>query len=180
MRVVEATVGVLATIGVVGSLCTATPAHASNYGVELNGVYRVTSNGDWAQTDQVFMNEQTVVQTWTMSSSCTGPQLCTGEVKSDQGWTAPLNLGGAEGPGSLGDFWVVNHVVPNWEPCPDGTAATGNQKFMFWGVDELSGQRNLKIVNLLAGRDSTHAPSGACGINKQLYIEMPLRLEKIG
>ena len=114
MRVVEKTACTLAAIAVVGSVGTATPAYASNYGVELNGTYRVTSNGDWAKTNEVFINEPTKVQIWTMSSSCTSPQVCTGEVKSDQGWSAPLNLGGAEGPGSLGDFWVVNNVIPNW------------------------------------------------------------------
>ncbi len=179
MRAVEVTAGALAAIAVVGSVGTATPAYASNYGVELNGTYRVTSNGDWAKTNQVFIDEQTVVQTWTMTSSCTSPQICTGEVKSDQGWTAPLNLGGAEGPGSVGDFWVVDHVVHNWEPCPDGTAAPGAQKFMFWGVDPLTGQRNKKMVDLLAGRDTTKAPSGACGINKPLVIELPVRLDKL-
>src|SRR5205823_973649 len=95
MRAVEVTAGALA-IAVVGSLGMATPAHASNYGVELNGTYRVTSNGDWAQTNQVFIDEKTVVQTWTVSSSCTSPITCIGEVTSDQGWTAPLKLGGVE------------------------------------------------------------------------------------
>ena len=179
MRVVEVTAGALAAIAVVGSVGTATPAYASNYGVELNGTYRVTSNGDWAKTNDVFINEQTVVQTWTMTSSCTSPQICTGEVKSDQGWTAPLKLGGVEGPGSFGDFWVVDRVVDNWEPCPDGTAAPGAQKFMFWGVDPLTGQRNMKMVNLLAGRNTTKGPSGACGINKPLVIELPVRFEKL-
>ena len=179
MRGVRIAGAVSAAVAVVGSLGTAIPASASNYGVELNGTYRVISNGDWAKTNDVFIDEQTVVQTWTMSSSCTSPQVCTGEVTSDQGWTAPLNLGGAEGPGSVGDFWVVNRVVDNWEPCPDGSAATGNQKFMFWGVDDLTGQRNMKMVNVLAGRDTTKAPSGACGINKQLVIELPVRLEKL-
>jgi hypothetical protein len=180
MRAVEMTAGALAAIAVVGSVGTATPAYASNYGVELNGTWRIISNGDWAKTNEVFINEPTKVQIWTMTSSCTSPQICTGEVKSDQGWTAPLNLGGAEGPGSVGDFWVVNNIIPNWEPCPDGTAATGNEKFMFWGVDELTGQRNMKMMNLMAGTDSTHGPSGACGINKQLFIEMPVRMEKVG
>ena len=63
----------LAAIAVVGSVGTATPAYASNYGVELNGTYRVISNGDWAKTNEVFIDEQTVVQTWTMTSSCTSP-----------------------------------------------------------------------------------------------------------
>jgi hypothetical protein len=101
-------------------------------------------------------------------------------VKSDQGWTAPLKLGGVEGPGSVGDYWVVDHIVDNWEPCPDGTAATGAQKFWFWGFDQLAGQRNMKMVNLLTGRDVTKAASGACGINKPLVIDMPVRLDKVG
>jgi len=178
MRAVEVTAGALA-IAVVGSLGTATPAYASNYGVELNGTYRVTSNGDWAQTGQVFIDEKTVVQTWTVSSSCTSPITCSGEVRSDQGWTAPLKLGGVEGPGSVGDFWVVDHVVPNWEPCPDGTAATGLQKFWFWGVDQLRNYRDNTKVDLLTGRDVTTAPSGACGINMPLKIDMPVRLDKL-
>jgi hypothetical protein len=50
---------------------------------------------------------------------------------------------------------------------------------MFWGVDELTSQRNMEMVNLLAGRVTTKGPSGACGINKQLVIEVPLRLDKL-
>ena len=178
MRAVEVTACALAAIAVVGSVGTATPAYASNYGVELNGTWRVTSNGDWSQKNGVFIDEQTVVQTWTMTSSCTSPHTCIGEVRSDQGWTAPLKLGGVEAPGAVGDYWVVDHVVANWEPCPDGTAATGAQKFWFWGVDPLTNNRDNKRVDLLTGRDVTKAPSGACGINMPLVIDMPVRLDK--
>jgi hypothetical protein len=165
---------------VVGSLGAAAPASASNFGVELNGTYRVTSNGEFAKTNEVFIDEQTVVQTWTMTSTCTSPQVCTGEVRSDQGWTAPLRLGGGPGsPGALGDFWVVDRVVDNWEPCPDGTSAPGTQKYVFWGWDPANSERNLKVVDLLAGIDTTKGPSGACGINKPLVIELPMRLEKV-
>jgi hypothetical protein len=180
MRAVEVTAVALAAIAVVGSVGTATPAHASNYGVELNGTYRVMSNGDWAKTNDVFINEPTVVQTWTLTSSCNSPLTCIGEVRSDQGWSAPLKLGGVEAPGAVGDYWVVDHIVPNWEPCPDGTAATGAQKFWFWGVDQLTGNRDNTKVDLLTGRDVTHSPSGSCGINQPLRIEMPVRLDKLG
>jgi hypothetical protein len=179
MRAVEVAAGAAATIAVLGSLGTATPAHASSYGVELNGTYRVISNGDWAKTNEVYIDEKTVVQTWTMTSSCTSPQICTGEVTSDQGWTAPLRLGNGEGPGSLGDFWAVERDVENWEPCPDGTAAPGKQKFLFWGFNPVTSERNLKIVDLLAGKTTTKAPSGACGINRPLVIDVPVRMEKI-
>jgi len=73
MRGVRVAGSVSAAVAVFAGLGTATPAHASNYGIELSGTYRVTSNGDWAKHNDVFINEQTVVQTWTVNSSCTSP-----------------------------------------------------------------------------------------------------------
>lgn len=190
MRAKDVAAGAAATaITLLGSLGTAMPAHASNYGIELNGTYRVISNGEWATSSagphgagggQVYIDQQTVIQTWTMTSSCSSPRICTGEVTSDQGWTAPLRLGGgAQSPGAVGDFWVVDRVIDNWAPCPDGTAWPGNQKYMFWGWNPVISERNLKIVDFLAGLDTTKAASGICGVNKPLVIEMPMRLEKI-
>lgn len=147
------------------------PAHASNYGVELNGTYRVTSNGEFAKTNEVYIDEATVVQTWTMTTNCTSPIDCAGDVRSDQGWTAPIRLDG--------DLWVVERVIERWEPCPDGTSAPGSQRYSFWGWNAARSERNLKVVDLLVGFDTTKAPSGACGINKPLVIELPLRLEKL-
>lgn len=160
-----------AAMAVYGSLEPPTSAFASNFGVELNGTYRVISNGDWAKSNDMFLAEKTVVQTWTVTSSCTSPISCTGTVTSDQGWSAPLS--------TTGDYWIVDRVVENWERCPDGTAAPGAQNFKFWGWDPVNSYRNLKIVDLLAGRDRTLAASGACGINKPLVIELPMRLEKL-
>jgi hypothetical protein len=160
-----------AAVAVLGSLGLATPASASNYGVELNGTYRMIMNGDWAKTNEVFMNEQTQVQTWTLSSSCESPIRCSGTVTSDQGWTAPMT--------NTGDYWLTERVVENWEPCPDGTAVAGTQRFWFWGWDPVASQRSTKIVDLLAGRVRTQAESGNCGINKPLVIEVPVRLEKL-
>ncbi len=145
-------------------------AQASNYGIEVNGTYRVISNGDWAKTNDMFRDEKTVVQTWTVSSSCASPLDCTGQVTSDQGWTAPL--------GFINDSWLLRRVVPNWIPCPDGTTAPGRQHFMFWGVDA-AGLRIATNTTLMAGWDETEGPSGACGVNRQLVIRMPLRLEKL-
>jgi hypothetical protein len=195
MRGIGVLAGAAATaFTVVGSLGAAAPASASNFGVELNGTYRVMSNGEFAKTNEVYIDEQTVVQTWTMTSTCTSPVVCTGEVRSDQGWTAPMRLGGGPGsPGALGDFWVVDRVVDNWEPCPagydypgarivtgaEGTSAPGTQKYVFWGWDPANSERSLKITDLLVGKDTTMGPSGACGINKPLVIELPLRLEKL-
>jgi hypothetical protein len=148
----------------------AAPAHASDYGVEVNGTYRVTSNGDWAKTNEVFIDELTVVQTWTVSSSCTSPTDCTGEVTSDQGWTAPVRFGGG--------LWSVKRDIPGWVPCRDGSSALGQQQFQFWGVNS-AGMRQATNTDLMAGWDRTSGPSGACGVNKPVVIRMPLRLERI-
>jgi hypothetical protein len=164
-------VSALSAVAVLGSLGPAAPASASNYGVELNGTYRMISNGDWAKTNEVFMDEPTQVQTWTVSSSCESPIRCTGTVTSDQGWTASM--------ANLGSYWLLERVVENWEPCPDGTAVPGTQRFWFWGWDPVNSQTNMTFVDMLAGRTRTQAASGACGINKPLVIEVPVRLEKL-
>ena len=160
-----------AVMAVNESLEPTTSAFASNFGTELNGTYRVISNGDWAKSNEVFIDEKTVVQTWTLTSSCTSPIMCTGTVTSDQGWSAPMK--------TTGDYWSVDRVVENWMPCPDGTAAPGAQNFKFWGWDPVNSYRNLKIVDLLAGKNRTIAASGACGVNRPLVIELPMRLEKV-
>jgi hypothetical protein len=170
-RRIGAIVTVAVAMGVIGSVEPTTSAFASNFGVELNGTYRVISNGDWAKSNEVFLDEKTVLQTWTVTSSCTSPIMCTGTVTSDQGWSAPMR--------TTGDYWSVDRIVENWMPCPDGTAAPGAQNFKFWGWDPVNSYRNLKIVDLLAGKNRTIAASGACGVNRPLVIELPMRLEKV-
>jgi hypothetical protein len=181
-------VGVLAgaaAAAVTGCLGAAPSAHASDYGVELNGTYRVISDGEWAKRNEVFIDEKTVIETWTMSSTCTSPIRCTGQVTSDQGWTAPMGFDGG--------YWRLDRVIENWEPCPasydypgariftgaEGTAASGTQRFFFWGWDVANNGIDHTNVKLLAGRHRTQGPSGACGINKPLVIELPMRLEKL-
>jgi hypothetical protein len=180
MRGVEVVAGAVATFAVIGSLGTATSAHASNYGIELNGTYRAISNGDWAQTSagpngaggaEVYIDQPTKVETWTVTSDCVSPIECTGEVRSDAGWTASLRFNI--------DAWLVDRDIQNWEPCPDGTAAPGHQKFLMWGWDPLTGQKIAKAVNLLIGFERTLAPSGACGFNKPVVTELPVRLDKM-
>src|ERR1700751_2737482 len=95
MRGVGVVCALSAAVAVLGSLGLATPASASNYGVELNGTYRMIMNGDWAKTNEVFINEQTQIQTWTLSSSCTSPIRCTGTITSDQGWCAAVHNDGS-------------------------------------------------------------------------------------
>lgn len=145
-------------------------AEGSPFGNTINGTFRVTSNGDWAKTSDVFMDERTVIQTWTISSGCASPTDCSGTVRSDQGWTAPLRF--------TNTGWLVRHDIPAWEPCPDGTTSVGTQQFMFWPVGP-NGMVDSTQTDLIAGTDITSGVSGACGINKPLVIKLPVRMERL-
>ncbi|CAN5118854.1 hypothetical protein BH09ACT8_BH09ACT8_62440 [soil metagenome] len=145
------------------------PAHASTLGFELNGTYSFLSNGEWAKSNDVFRDEPVVRSTWQISSSCTGPSTCTGQISSDQGWTIPLKF-------SV-DRWIASREIPNWAPCDTGGAVTGHQRFTFYGTND-QGQ-NIKSTDLLAGTDITRTDSGSCGKNLPLDIVIPMRLEQL-
>jgi hypothetical protein len=159
-----------AAMTVLGNLGAAPPAQASNFGIELNGTWRVLSNGEWARTNQVLIDEKTIIENWTISSSCVSPLECTGTVTSDHGWAAPINF--------VKVYWILNRDIPNWAPCPDGTFAAGHQKFTVWGINPALNERDVKITDLLAGRNITETDSGACGKNQPLDIELPVRMER--
>jgi hypothetical protein len=169
-------VGTLATATlvaatVIGGLGTASTARATTKeDVEINGTYRATSIGDYAKTNDQYNGEATVIQTWTISSSCVTFQECHGTLTSDQGWSAPLYM-------IDGIMWYAKREVPNWERCPDGTAYTGQQTFYFYPVNSY-GEFQLGSPTF-AGKDKTVGPSGACGQNQWLDITMPLRLDKL-
>lgn len=160
-----------AAVAVVGSLSLAPVSDASNFGRELNGTYRMTSNGEWARGNDVLYDQKTVIQTVTVTSYCVSPIECVGEMHSDQGWTAT---------GRLDDFWIFDHDIPNWVPCPDGTFAPGHQKFIMNGFDPQKNIRDMTITDFLMGRDVTKSASGACGVNKPVVIELPVTMVKIG
>lgn len=136
--------------------------HASPGSMALNGTYRATSDGNWAKLNHQFHDQETITSTWTITSTCTSNFECTGQVASDQGWSAPLRL-------SFG-LWLLSRDVQDWERCPDGSAFPGHQHFKFYRVDD----------NNLKGWDETTGPSGACGANQWLLIEMPFTLAKTG
>jgi len=168
MRAVGAILGAaaLTSIGAFG----ATPsAQAQTFGFEVNGTYSFLSNGEWAKNNEIFHDEPVVRDTWHISSTCTTWIACTGQITSDQGWTAPLKF--------LADHWVATRDIPDWAPCEAGGAATGHQMFWFYGVDE-NGQ-NSRSTDLMAGKDMTHTDSGSCGRNKGLFVDVPMRLERI-
>ncbi len=166
---VVATAALLAA-GVTGGLAAGSSAHASKDDLALNGTYRATSNGGWAKTNDTYHDEPTVISTWTITSTCTTAQDCTGTVTSDQGWTAPMTM-------HEGTVWKVPRDVPNWEKCPDGSSYPGHQLYFFYPVDA-NGQVQTGSPTL-AGVDKTRGPSGACGRNQWLVIEMPFRLDRV-
>ena len=170
MEWVSAGAASAATIAVFGSLGAAPSAHASNFGVELNGTYRVSSNGEWARTNDVLMDEKMVVQTWTVTTSCVSPIECTGEVHSDQGWTAPLRLE---------RLLVRRPRHPqlgavsrrHLRPRPPDVPRLGRRPATVERVND--------EYEYMAGRDITKTASGACGVNKPLVIELPVWIEKL-
>jgi hypothetical protein len=145
-------------------LCMPSAAADPNNGVALNGKFIAFSDGGWAKTNDSYHDENSVTQTWTITSNCTTFQDCTGTVVSDQGWSSDDLV-------YMSGRWKVSRVVPNWEPCQDGTAAAGNQAFTFW--------KGYPDTNLV-GWDMTLGPSGGCGFNKNLNVRMPFRLTPVG
>ncbi|WP_445163682.1 hypothetical protein ACTXG5_11005 [Mycobacterium sp. Dal123C01] len=136
-------------------------ARASSDSIALNGTYSAISDGALAQTNYSYRNEATVTSIWTITSTCDDPMDCAGRVTSDQGWSANVRLVG-------GNMWFVARNVEGWERCEDGTTAPGHQTFKFSADEKLSGW------------DYTVGPSGACGANKWLVVEMPFKLVKTG
>jgi hypothetical protein len=168
VRRTTATASAALIVAVAGGFAVPT-AGASGDDWGLNGTYAAMSNGDWAQTNEVYHNEATVRSTWTISTTCTSPVDCTGRVNSDQGWSEDVNFHGSE--------YVVKRDLPNWEPCANGTSRTGHQIYRFYPVNE-TGLVSVGSTTF-AGVDLTAGETGACGINKALVITMPFRLDKV-
>ena len=160
-QIAAATVALaIAAVGIVpGSRASADPRDVDG-DYSINGTFTAMSDGQWAKTSDVFRDQPTVVSTWTITSTCSTPYRCTGQVKSDQGWTADARM--------LSGLWYVKHDVENWMPCPDGTSAPGHQLFKFYREDD----------NTLAGEDKTMSQSGACGKNLPLVTRMPFTLRQ--
>ncbi|OBF12057.1 hypothetical protein A5727_18250 [Mycobacterium sp. ACS4331] len=149
-------------------ICCPPSAGATPEETALNGMFSAVSDGAWAKTNESFRDEARVVATWTVSSSCTTYQDCTGTVSSDQGWTANLVFRSGK--------WTARHMVPRWIPCPDGTFSDAEQIFIFWPKRaDAPDHRDLFI-----GWDTTLGPSGACGVNRNLEVRMPFTLTRIG
>lgn len=167
MRRLRMMVGITA-VSLMGATGLAPTAHASNYGFELNGQYLVTSNGDWAKSNEVYHDEWTVRQVWNIVTSCSDMQTCTGQVTSSQGWTEPIRF--------RSDHWILDRTIPDWQPCYDGTVSPGHQKYMFWPVNVIGFVGGDGSV--FGGWDQTDGVSGGCGRNQPLQIRSPLRVQR--
>ncbi|OBA97816.1 hypothetical protein A5662_16495 [Mycobacteriaceae bacterium 1482268.1] len=150
-------------VAVAATVVAAPMSHADpGDGIAINGTYTAFSDGQWAKTQDSYHDERSVTQTWTITSSCSTYQDCTGRVVSDQGWSGDLVY--------MSGRWAVSRTIDNWEPCIDGTAQPGKQTFTFWkGWPDPA----------LKGWDITLGPSGACGYNKQLNIQLPFTLTPV-
>lgn len=160
---------VIAAAALIAGVAVAPPARAAEWA--LNGTFTATSNGEWARSNDIFHQQNSVRAIWTVSSVCSYPTECTGTVTSDQGWTAPIYQTGGE--------WYVKHIVPHWIPCPDGSSADGLQVFRFKRMTP-AGDMTDPSSNTLVGDDATTGPSGACGRSIPIFITMPFKLAKIG
>jgi hypothetical protein len=136
------------------------PSAQSDVNPAINGVFTATSDGQWSKTNEIYSDEATVVSTWTIASTCTGAYDCTGRVTTDHGWSADIVY--------ISRMWFVTRTLDYWEPCPDGTTAPGKQIFKFY--------EDPKVKGAYVGWDTAAGPSGACGINRPLFIEIPFTL----
>jgi hypothetical protein len=176
----SAPVATALAITLVGGFGAAPPVQADG-GYPINGTYAATSDGDFATTNYAFHKEATVRSTWTITSTCTETGHCSGQVRSDQGWSAPLR--------TEASVWYVDRDVPNWETCADGSTFTGHQTFMFYPADA-NGVTQIGSP-YLEGKDKTVGVRAACGIppasdapasgsyGKPLTIVLPFRLDKL-
>jgi hypothetical protein len=140
------------------------PAAADLDDVGLNGKFTAVSDGQWAKTNDRFHDEATVTSTWTITTSCRTAVDCSGHVTSDQGWSADVTY--------TEPLWYVTRKLDGWMKCPDGSTAPGRQIIKFF-ADQFD-------KPMLRGWDNTLGPSGACGINKVLDVELPFKLIPIG
>jgi hypothetical protein len=152
-------------------LGTAPPAAAEYEEYTMNGRFSVVSNGEWATMDDRYQDEPSVRSEWTVNTTCTTAITCYGKVTSTLGWTEDVYTG-------TGNTWYVKHYVADWIPCPDGTWGPGLQVYNFYPADEEGVHR--RISDLWLGQDITTGTSGACGRNKSVVLNLPVKITKIG
>jgi hypothetical protein len=160
-----ATAAVLAS----GSVLTA-PHSGANYDeFAPNGTYSVVSNGEWAKMNDRYQDEPTVRSIWNVTSTCSTAFTCSGKVTSSLGWTEDIY--------TTSGTWYVKHYVPDWIPCPDGGTGPGLQVYIFFPATDEGIQHDN--TNLYVGMDQTTGESGACGRNRSLVLNLPVKITKV-
>lgn len=163
------TIAILAAAVGVTSLLAAAPAVADYEQYAPNGTYSVVSNGEWARMNDRYQDQPSVHSTWTVSSTCSSALTCSGKVTSSLGWTEDIY--------TTSGMWYVKHYVPDWIPCPGGGVGPGLQVYRFYpSTDE--GNRT-DTTDLYVGEDQTTGESGACGRNKSLVLNLPVKISRI-
>lgn len=147
------------------------PAVADTEQWGLNGTFRAQSNGEWAQTNDRYEDQRSVVATWTVSTTCSTRFDCEGQVRSDQGWSAPLY--------TKSGMFYVRHALPGWQRCPDGSVGDGLQVFHFYPATA-DGRGDMTSTSLFVGADVTTGVTGSCGVSKPVVIKLPFKLSQIG
>jgi hypothetical protein len=149
---------------------TAPQAAADDYSqFAPNGTYSVVSNGEWARMNDRYQDEPSVRSTWTVNTTCTTAMTCAGKVTSSLGWTEDIY--------TTSGMWYVKHYVPDWIPCPDGGTGPGLQVYRFYPANEDA--LRFDNTNLYMGEDQTTGQSGACGRNRSLVLNLPVKITKI-
>ena len=171
MRTAKAISGavLVAAAATVGGPAPSATAEYEQY--TMNGTFSVVSNGEWARMNDRYQDEPSVRSTWTVSTTCTSAITCSGKVTSSLGWTEDVYTG-------TGNMWYVKHYVPDWIPCPDGTRGPGLQVYKFYPATD-EGLSNPGS-DLWLGEDETTGQSGACGRNRSLVLNLPVKISKIG
>jgi hypothetical protein len=154
----------------VGAMVAGPPAGATE-DFALNGKFTAVSDGQWAKVRERYQDVPSTTSTWTLSSTCNGPNDCQGTVRSDQGWTAHMR--------KPSQAWSVERIVPDWQRCPDGSTSPGRQLFRFWRVDEQGVPDLSGTSTLFSGEEKMLGVSGACGVNQWLTVRMPFLLRQI-
>jgi hypothetical protein len=170
MSAAQAISGVALIAATALGLGTAPSATAEYEEYAMNGTYSVVSNGEWARMNDRYQDEPSVRSTWTVNTTCTSALTCSGKVTSSLGWTEDIYTG-------IGSLWYVKHFVPDWIPCPGGGVGPGLQVYKFYpATEEGLAQR---ISDLWVGEDQTTGESGACGRNRSLVLNLPVKITKI-
>jgi hypothetical protein len=152
-------------------LSTAPQAGAEYEQYAMNGTFSVVSNGEWARMNDRYQDEPSVRSTWTVTSTCSTAITCAGKVTSTLGWTEDIYT-------TMGNLWYVKHYVPDWIPCPDGvTTAPGLQVYKIYRAND-EGMAYTQSPNWL-GEDETTGQSGACGRNRSLVLNLPVKITKL-